>query len=238
MGLSAEHIALFDAYIRNELSAQERLNFEEKLNNDNAFKQDFEAFKSFEQDMFDAEVIAFKDKLDEWDKSAKENTKEKTRIIPIRLIGLAASIAIIVTFSILYFIGQPSHQDLVATNFQPYDNILTVRGEKEDLDEGLMRYEAKEYQAAIALFERYPDNINAQFYSGEAYLALNDYEAAINVYKRVLQTDGIFNEVSEFHLALAYLGNNNTQLAKETLLAIQKESDYFINAEELLVELE
>ena len=238
MELSAEHIALFDAYIQNELNAEERLNFEERLSNDNAFKLTFEEFKSFEQDMLDAEVIAFKDKLSEWDKSAKENAEKKTRVIPIRLIGLAASIAIIATFSILYFMGQPSHQDLVATNFQPYDNILTVRGEKEDLDEGLMRYEALEYQAAITLFEGYPDNINAQFYSGESHLALNEYEAAINAYKRVLQTDGIFNEISEFHLALAYLGNDNAQLAKETLLAIQKESDYFTDAEKLLVELE
>ncbi|NOQ72141.1 MAG: tetratricopeptide repeat protein [Crocinitomix sp.] len=238
MDFNAEYIELFDAYLQGELSIEERLTFEVRLSNDSTFKAKFEAFQGFEQDLVDAEVTAFKDRLTQWDKSQDKNNPKQGRVIPIRLIGLAASIAVILFISILYLVGRPNNQDLVAANFEPYDNILTVRGEKVALDDGLQQYEAGEYEAAIVIFEQFPENVNAQFYLGESHLALQEFDAALTAYKSVLQTTGIFYEIAEFHLALSYLGNDDEQGAKETLAAIQKESDYYSKAQDLLGELE
>ncbi|MFT5820041.1 MAG: tetratricopeptide (TPR) repeat protein [Crocinitomix sp.] len=238
MDFSAEHIELFDAYLQDGLSTEERSSFEERLINEPAFKTEFEAFQGFEKDLVDAEVIAFKEQLKQWDKAPIEKATKQGRIIPIRFIALAASILIILLVSVLYFVGQPNNQDLLAANFEPYDNILTVRGEKEDIDEGMRHYEKKEYSAAITLFENYPKNASAQFYKGEAHLAVNEYDAAINSFQLVITSDGIFKEIAEYHLALAYLGKDAVQKSKEALSEIQKESDYYSNAQELLVELE
>lgn len=238
MEFKAEHMELFDAYLQKKLSAEERLNFENRLSSDPGFAAEFEAFQLFEQDITDAEVTAFKDQLKQWDKSQEEKIVKKGRVITMKMIGLAASVAVILIVSILYFTSTPNHQELVAANFEPYDNILTVRGEKEDLDEGLIQYELGEYKTAISIFKAYPNNINAQFYLGEAELALNNYKNAIHVFDDVLKTDGIFNEIATYHLALAYIGNDEISQAKETLSNIKIDSDYYSIAQDLLAELE
>lgn len=239
MEFNAKHIALFDAYLLNEVSDEERTNFESKLVADKNFKSEFEAFKLLQQDMADSEVITFKDQLEQWDKKISERPQNKTtRIIPLKLIGLAASILLIIVISVLYFIDTPNHQALVATNFEPYDNILTVRGEKEDLDEGMMYYESGDYKTAITLFENYPENTNAQFYKGEAHLAVNEYDAAINSFELVITAHSIFNEIAEYHLALAYIGREDINVAKAHLKAIAADSDFYSKAQSLLDELE
>jgi tetratricopeptide (TPR) repeat protein len=238
MEFSAEHIELFDAYISDNLNADERQSFEERINNDAKFKSEFDAFKQFELDIVDSEVTAFKAQLSKWDEALPENLPSKGRIIPFNMIGIAATFVVILVASLLYFTQASNPQDLVAANFTPYDNILTVRGEKEDLDDALVHYEAQEYEAAIEIFEQYPNNVNAQFYIGESHLALKKYEAAIPHFKAVLKLDGLFNEVAEYHLALAYFGNDNSLDGKEMLMGIDETSDYFKPAQAILEDLE
>ena len=61
-----EKIALFDAYLGNELSAEDRANFELLLEKNIDLKAEFEEYKSFSQEIYEgAEYGSIKGNLDQ-----------------------------------------------------------------------------------------------------------------------------------------------------------------------------
>ena len=67
MSKEAENIALFDRYLRDEMSADERVSFEKQLSEDKVLKADFEAFRMLEKAIENQEIIEFKEQLKNWD---------------------------------------------------------------------------------------------------------------------------------------------------------------------------
>ena len=235
MSKEAENIALFDRYLRNEMSTDERVSFEAQLTENKTLKADFEAFQMLEKAIEDQEIIEFKERLKEWDAVP---TEKKGRIISLPKIAIAATLIALIGITSFFYFKKPSNAELVASNFKPYDNVMTIRGEKEDIDDGLRHYEQKEYTKAIAQFEQYTHNENASFYLAESYMALEQYDDAILAYNSVIQLDNIFSEVATFHLALAHLGNNNSEEAIQILKTIKENSDYHEAALSVLDDLE
>lgn len=235
MNFNEENIALFDRYLHGAMSDQEKNDFEQKLETDNELKTEFEAFKSFERIFEDAEITAFKDQLEEWDKSG-ESPKQGS-VFPIRMIATIAAVLLVALLTVTYFFSGSSNAELAENYFEPYDNVLTVRGDKVNMDEGLAYYEQEEYEKAADIFALFSDDPTANFYLAESGMALKHYDDAIAAYNLVLGEESIFEEVAEFHLALAYLGKDDTEKAIKTLEAISNSSSYFEDAERLLDDL-
>ncbi len=236
------NIEQFDQYINNELDAEAKKAFEDRLTQDDAFLKAFENFKELEAVFQDAEIISFKEQLGAWDEEQKSETKstehKPTRVIPIRSLAVAASIAIITFFGIQFFLKNDGNDQLAQTYFSTYDNVITVRGAKEDIDEALVYYDTQDYKEAINLLKEYPENITAQFYLGESYMASEKYDLAIQAYSIVVVDEGtVFSEVATFHLALAYLGMDDAEKAKTILSEIPSGSDYYQEALEVLEDL-
>lgn len=239
MELKAEHIALFDAYLRGEMDHEEQLDFEEKLKLDTDFLSEFELYKQFEQDLTDSEIVHFKEKLEQFEQANRPVSNNKSvQIIPYALLGIAAALIAIITVTFMYVSSAPNHTELFASNFKPYDNILTVRGEKEDVNEGMMHYENEDYKTAVSLLEMYPENLNARFYLAEAYLALNEFDLAIHTFESIRNSDGIFDEIITFHLALAYMGKGDLDQTIAQLNSIPQDSEYYDQGQTLLEELQ
>ncbi len=238
MRTAAEKIALFDRYLRNEMPSDERLIVEAELKENQELRKDFEAFKALEHGLENQEIIAFKAKLNDWDKAGKQPTENKG-VFSMRFLAIAASIVLLVGVGATFLLlSTPSNQTLVADNFNPYDNVLTVRGEKEDMDEGLKFYEQQQYEKAIENFEKYSTNENAVFYLAECYMALERYAEAIPLFEKVVVFDNVFSEVALFHLSLAELGNNNKKKALKHLKSIPSSSDYADEAALLIEDLD
>lgn len=94
-----EKIALFDAYLRKEMSQEELLAFEQQLNDSEQLRTEFEAYQFFSEEIHDGEEYgAIKDKLEE---IHQENFGKKKSIFlrPQFLIpmGVAAGIALLFT---------------------------------------------------------------------------------------------------------------------------------------------
>jgi tetratricopeptide (TPR) repeat protein len=138
-----------------------------------------------------------------------------------------------------FMTGQPSSAELFASNFEPYDNVITVRGEVSTLDKGLEFYDQKKYIEAIEQFKTSTEDARAQFYLAESYLAVNDFKAAISLFETILTQSelSVFHEIANYHLALAYLGNEDIEGCKKILNAIKSESSYFAAAQALLSDL-
>lgn len=237
MKITPENIALFDEYLRDNLTQKERLEFENKLQQNPELKAEFESFEALETAIQHNEIIQFKEKLNQWDKEKKEETPSSSKVIRLRFLAIASSVILVVGFGIRFFFTNPSNQSLVDDRFFPYDNVLTIRGEKEDIDDGLKQYEQKHYELAIEQFVKYPSNENALFYLAESQMALKRYSKAIENYKAVIKLDNLFKEVATYHLALAYLGNNENSAAVELLETIDTAHHYAADAAALLEDL-
>jgi TolA-binding protein len=236
MILSTEKIELFDRYLNNEMTLSEVKFFENKLLNSAELKSEFEFFKNLEQGIRQEEIIDFKQKLQEWD-STKLIPLNRTKKNHLRWIGVAATLVVLIGIASIITFQTPQNEKLVASYFEPYDNVLTVRGEKEDLDDALLKYEQKEYAQAIRQFEKYKKNREALFYLGESYLAVKAYDKAISAFTEVIKSNSIFSEIATFHLALAQIGNDEQENALSTLKKIPPTSDYHSAAISLLDEL-
>lgn len=234
MNLTEEHIELFDRFLRNEMNEQEKADFLSRLENDKEFKDAFDSFKLLEDAFEDAEIIAFKDQLKDWDKQ-EEPAKPKGRVI--RLMAVAASIIILVGLSIPFFLNGDSPQKMAENYFSPYENVVTIRGDKEAIDEGMLLYEEGKYSEAIPIFVSCSDNVTAYFYLGECHMAMKDYIKAIDVFEAVRIESDLLKDIATYHLALAYLGNGNKEKATEVLTEISTDSDYHQEALRILEDL-
>jgi tetratricopeptide (TPR) repeat protein len=228
---------LFDGYLNDELTFEEKVEFEHKLKNDPAFLAEFEDFKAMTTGLRDLEIRTFKDNLTHWEPI--ESEKKSTKIIRWPLLVSVAALAIVGFVLVNFMTNQPSAAELFASNFEPYDNVITVRGEVSTLDKGLELYDQKKYKEAIEQFKVTTTDARAQFYLAESYLAVNDFKAAISGYETILTNAelSVFHEIATYHLALAYLGNEDVEGCEKILNSIQSESSYFTAAQDLLSDL-
>ena len=73
----------------------------------------------------------------------------------------------------------------------------------------------------------------------ESYLAVNDIKAPNSGYETILTNAelSVFHEIATYHLALAYLGNEDVDGCEKILNSIKSESSYFTAAQDLLSDL-
>lgn len=237
MNKPAEKIALFDAFLQGELSPTERSEFELKLANDSNFKQAFDEFRQLENIIRNAEYHAIKNQLNEWEKETGKSQHSSVKIRRLSFIITAAAVAVLGFLSFHFFWNQPDDAALVAAHFEPYENVLTVRGETVTLEEGLNLYDQSSYESAIEIFKAFPEDRMAKFYLAESHMALKNFEAAIPIYEELATKSDVLDEVIPFHLALAYLGAGNKQACQEQLKTIPANSFYATAARDLLNDL-
>lgn len=239
MNFNEENIARFDQYLENEMPGDERAEFEKELLENSELKGQFEAYEGFILNLTQAEITDFTKKLTVWDREERNAApkKARTQIYSLRFIAAAAVLTIGIVLTVNYFFNSPSHEDLVATYFEPYDNVITVRGEKEELDDALLKYEEKNYAEALVIFATYAENETANFYAGECEMALKDYDKALISFEKTIKAKGLFSEIATFHKALAYVGKGDEVQAKITLISIAEKSDFYEKAQNLLRDL-
>lgn len=236
MNFTEEQIAVFRAYLSGDMPDLERNAFEKQLSEDDELKGSFEDFQEFENALRDAETVEIYDQVGGWEAS-HQTKKPAGKIRTLWIVAASIAAVVIATFLIWQPNAEPSSEEMVASYFEPYDNVITVRGKKEVLDKALLAYDQKKYQKALELFNQYPDDSIAVFYRAETLMALKKYDASIKEFDRVIQQNDIFTEVAQFHQALAFLGNGQRNNAIKALKSISKDSFYYDKARDLLKKL-
>ena len=76
----------------------------------------------------------------------------------------------------------------------------------------------------------YPDDLNANFYSGICYYNLNEFNKAITAFEKCLSSQfNNFNEEAEWYLAKSLQANNNDEKAKILFEKIKNSTSYYSN---------
>ncbi len=222
---------LIDRYFENSLSPKEQNLFNDLLQNDSDFKNEF----LFQKDLKKVIAVSQQEELKSTLSHIEEHVKKKSlfMIVPKKWM-VAASLLLITTLGLwsvksLYY---PSNEVIYKDYFQVDRNTIqpVVRGESLKTIEyrAFVAYEAQDYYKAINLFNsvKTPDEAYIIYYKGLCFLALEKSDEAIALLSEVATKQGLdgksadFKEKANWYLAMAYLKNNETEKAISRLSLI------------------
>ncbi len=234
----------FENYLNNEMSLEEKTDFENQLQNDEFFKKQFELYKETTQFLevkFSSETTDFKENL----KSISENhfadtTKKKSKVISLQSKWFAIA-AMLVVFIGVWFLnsgGNPSYSDY---NQHENANFIERGSVIKDLKESQEAFNNKNYEKAIPLFEKVLVEYKRpeiELYYGISLLEFNKTTQAEVVFSDLKDGESVYNQKAIWYLALVKLKLGDFEACKSYLKEISSDSEDFEKAQELLKDLD
>lgn len=240
--MNEERYILFENYLSNELSAEEKTNFDKQLAEDPEFASAFEIFKELNQHLENKfgnanELKAFKKNLKSISKEHFKTKKPKVVAFKPWQYAIAASVAILVGLFVFQNIN-PSFED--------YNNPeMATFIERGDVNENLKlaqdAFNAKNYKAAIPYFEAILKVNKApeiQYFYAVSLLEDNQFQKAETNLSELKSGTSIYKNKATWYLALSKLKQEEYKSCKEILLTIPDDFEDYDQVQELLNELD
>lgn len=219
---------LIDRYFENSLSPKEQLLFNDLLQNDQEFKNEFVFRKDLKKVIAASQQEDLKSTLGQFENKIHKNSR--LMFLPKKWL-VAASIMILASVGIYsvkstYF---PTNEAIYQSYFTSCRNTIqpVVRGENPNTIEyrAFVAYEAHDYYKAINLFNSVADPNAAyiNFYKGLSYLEINKSSRAIELLLPISKATNLqgksanFSEKANWYLALAYIKNKDDEKAIKQL---------------------
>lgn len=241
--MNEERYILFDQYLQDELSAEEKTTFEKALSEDEELASAFAIFKELQAHLGnkfgnEAELNAFKDNLKT---ISKDHFKaKKSKVFRLRPWHYAAAASITLLFGLFLF-NADSNPDF--EDYHQYENAyFTERGTVDgNLKQAEEAFNAKEYEAAVPLFEAVLKEINTpeiNYFYGVSLLESNNIAAAEIVFEELQSGASIYKNKAIWNLAMAKLKQKDYKSCKAILQTIPEDYEDYDRVRELLKELD
>ena len=240
--MNDERYILFENYLSNELSAEEKTNFKKQLAEDSELASAFEIFKDLNLHLGNKfgnqeELKAFKKNLKSISKEHFKTKKPKVVAFKPWQYAIAASVAILVGLFVFQNIN-PSFED--------YNNPeMATFIERGDVNENLKlaqdAFNAKNYKAAIPYFEAILKVNKApeiQYFYAVSLLEDNQFQKAETNLSELKSGTSIYKNKATWYLALSKLKQEEYKSCKEILLTIPDDFEDYDQVQELLNELD
>lgn len=237
-----ESYLLFEKYLTNNISKEDRVFFERKLKNDLSFKEEFNTYKdasSFLENKFKNEekLNQFKENLQKI--SNKNFTPTKKKIFKIWRYGAVASILLLAGIFFFNSNEKPSYD-----NFVNYNTIeLTVRNSQNNtLFKAEKAYNSKDFTTAITFFnsllKENPNNSEIQLYKGFSLIEINKFNKAQKILNPIANGNSAFKHKAIWYLALSNLKQKNYKACLNHLHLIPETAEEYTMAKKLINKLE
>lgn len=213
--------ALLNGYFDNTLTKSELITFNELLQNDASFAEELAFRKNVKQSIHINERARIKATLKQFESNT---TKQPFRRKYFAWIAAATTITFIL-IALNQYTQKPKPSALFQQFYTGYPNIIapTERSNSE-IDSltkaAFIAYDQQEFNEAIKRFKILQVQQNKDyvlFYIGICYLELKNSKAAIEVFKQAIERNNNYSLTAQWYLALAYLQNNEPNLALEII---------------------
>lgn len=153
-----------------------------------------------------------------------------------QVIAIAASLVIILAlYFLLVFQVKPEGDKLFKRYFEPYPDVISMKGEVSPKDElfksGMYYYGLKKYDTAIIIFNSIlkedSTNETVNFYTGIAYLGLGKSKEATGIFLDMDKNEGIFNQQVKWYFSLSLILHHDFKGAIPFLEDLKKENGYY-----------
>jgi len=240
--MNEERYILFDQYLENELSAEEKTTFEKQLSEDQELASAFETFKELNlhlENKFgnETELKAFKKNLKSI--SAAHFKSKKAKVVAFKpwQYAIAASVAVLVGLFVFQNIN-PSFED--------YNNPeMATFIERGDVNENLKlaqdAFNSKKYKTAIPHFEvvlQMNKSPEIQYFYAISLLEDNQFQKAETNFTELKSGTSIYKNKATWYLALSKLKQKDYDSCKAILLTIPDDFEDYDQVQELLNELD
>jgi TolA-binding protein len=240
--MNEERYILFDQYLQEEMTVEEKDSFEKQLSEDHELSSEFETFKEVQLRLknkfeFEEEREAFKTNLNEI--SDKHFNTSKPKVVLMRPWYYAAVASVIILFGLFFF-------DYNNPTFADYDNPETAafveRGDTNaTLKEAQAAFNDGRYKEAIPLFEEILKENNTpeiQYFYGVSLLEESKYPKAEAVFNELRSGTSVYKEKATWNLALSKLKQKKYNECKAVLETISQDYENYDDVEKLLDELD
>ncbi len=233
----------FEKYLLNEMTAEEKSEFENKLQTDDNFREQFQIYKETTQFLelkFSKDAVDFKQNLKVIGSNhfGKPITK-KSKVISLQSKWFAVAAMLIVFMGVWYFnqSGNPTFSD-----YNNYNEAHFI--ERSDTNQNLVDaqtfFNAKEYKKASQSFAKIEDltNPELQLYYAISLIESDDYEKASVLLTNISQGNSVYKEEAIWYMALSSLKQKDYKTCKKQLELISQDSEKYNQAQKLLKELD
>lgn len=216
------HTERIEAYLEGLMERPEREAFEREMQNNHELAGEVERFRRAYQMMKLGRSLDLRGELERY---SNQRSHQIRKVYLYRTFsGIAASVLILCITAYVYVRNEYSNQAVVEDYFEPYAAAgVTLKGgpmlqDISRLTQGLSEYEREEFNAAISILASIPYSDpafrEARLYMGNAYMALNEPQQAVNALEVI---DNENDPAVDWYLSLAFLAKNETDLARKKL---------------------
>ena len=240
--MNEERYILFGQYLENELSAEEKTDFEKQLDEDPEFASAFDIFKELHLHLENkfgnaTELKAFKKNLKSVSKEHFKTKKSKVVALKPWQYAIAASVAILVGLFVFQNIN-PSFDD--------YNNPeMATFVERGDVNENLKlaqdAFNTKNYKAAIPHFEtilKESKSPEIQYFYAVSLLENDEFQKADTNLLELQSGTSVYKNKATWYLALSKLKQKEYDSCKAILQTIPDDYEDYDQVQELLNELD
>ena len=241
--MNEENYLLFDQYLQNEMSVEEKYAFEKQLAADESLALAFETFKEMQFQLtnkftFEKDRATFKANLKTISEAHFKSSHPKVIKLKPWYFAVAASVAVLVGVFFLNQNSNPSFEDFD----HPEQAYFSERGTLDAiLKQAEIAFNAKEYKKAIPLFEtilKQNKNAEIHYFYGISLLEENQFQPAEIVFNELKSGTSAYKNKAIWNLALSKLKQKDYKACKEILLTIPADYENFEEVQKLLKELD
>jgi TolA-binding protein len=239
--MNEERYIIFDQYLQDELSVEDKVKFENQLSEDPELASAFETFKELNLHMENKfgnadELDAFKENLQSISNNHFKDSKSKVIAFKPWIYLVAASVVLLA--GLFLFNPNPNFED-----FNQHENAyFTERGTVDaDLKQAEEAFNAKKYSVAISFFEavlKEKKTPEIQYFYGISLLETNKIQEAGVVFNELKSGTSIYKNKAIWSLALSKLKQKDYKSCKEILLTIPSDYEDYDQVQKLLEELD
>lgn len=246
-----QNFHLIEKYFQGKLSQDELQLFNEKLQKDSAFEQEFRDMKLIRDAVKETSRTRALDILQNAEANLTNQETTKINVSMKRLVSIAASLLIVATVSYFAFSGGTgalTGEEIVANYYEPYTNIVSggVRGDDNPVNTLTARaynaYDIGDYSTSADLFE---DLLTTEksaanyLYSGIANLESGNLEAAKNNLNAVMNNFSDLKDQAQWYLAMTLFKEGAKDAAVANIVQLSmNNSSYKKDANRLIRDLE
>lgn len=213
-----------ERYLMHDMSLEEEAIFSARIASDPGLKEKTDEFKlillAVKENKLQSQLSNFHQ-----DVNKALPKPQETSIYKSKFLFAAASILVIIGFSIWLVTNSTREEQLYADYYKPDPGLVSAMGISENyaFDRGMIDYKMGDYDSAIKLWDSLivlqGTNDTLSYYLGSALLGNDQAEKAIPYLKKIADSENVFTEDANWYLGLALL---KMKKHKDALMYIRK----------------
>ncbi|MCR9101102.1 MAG: hypothetical protein NXI25_14170 [bacterium] len=220
-----------EAYLAGEQTEEERRAFEADLGDDSRLQEAVEKHRLAHQL---TSAYAAERTRGQVAEAFNAYRKQKSgRVIPMRRWAAAAAAVLVLLAAGYWMVSSPqqSASALATSYFEPYpDRVTTMGSDADALTEAMAAYNTGRYEDALTRFGALPEGTLQvellNLYTGTAALQSGQLDLAEQALAQTARSATAYAPAGKWYLALTYLKQEKTELAKPLLEELRQEGTY------------